>query len=63
MGCHSFLDRCNHLRQSDKEEVSALTADCHWGETPSHLLTVLRCRLVPVRTSQTAANLSSSRMT
>lgn len=22
MGGHCFLDRCNHLRQSDKEEVS-----------------------------------------
>lgn len=28
MGGHSFLDRCNHLHQSDKEEVSVLTADC-----------------------------------
>uniref|UniRef100_A0A2I3HWL8 Myotubularin-related protein 12 n=1 Tax=Nomascus leucogenys TaxID=61853 RepID=A0A2I3HWL8_NOMLE len=28
MGGHCFLDRCNHLRQNDKEEVSSLTADC-----------------------------------
>lgn len=27
MGGHCFLDRCNHLRQSDKEEVSVLLAD------------------------------------
>lgn len=26
MGGHCFLDRCNHLRQSDKEEVSVLIA-------------------------------------
>lgn len=27
MGGHCFLDRCNHLRQSDKEEVSVLGTD------------------------------------
>lgn len=27
MGGHCFLDRCNHLRQSDKEEVSVLIAE------------------------------------
>lgn len=27
MGGHCFLDRCNHLRQSDKEEVSVLISE------------------------------------
>uniref|UniRef100_A0A671EQQ4 Myotubularin-related protein 12 n=1 Tax=Rhinolophus ferrumequinum TaxID=59479 RepID=A0A671EQQ4_RHIFE len=32
MGGHCFLDRCNHLRQSDKEEVPVflLFLDCVW---------------------------------
>lgn len=32
MGGHSFLDRCNHLHQSDKEEVPVflLFLDCVW---------------------------------
>uniref|UniRef100_A0A8C6Y1X4 Myotubularin related protein 12 n=1 Tax=Naja naja TaxID=35670 RepID=A0A8C6Y1X4_NAJNA len=32
MGGHAFLDRCNHLRQSDKEEapVFLLFLDCVW---------------------------------
>lgn len=34
MGGHCFLDRCNHLRQSDKEEVSVLGTDlCSLGHT------------------------------
>lgn len=27
MGGHCFLDRCNHLRQSDKEEVSVVITE------------------------------------
>ncbi|XP_038599839.1 myotubularin-related protein 12 isoform X1 [Tachyglossus aculeatus] len=32
MGAHSFLDRCNHLRQNEKEEVPVflLFLDCVW---------------------------------
>lgn len=49
MGGHCFLDRCNHLRQSDKEEVSVLIADLFSrGEKRpiSYLIPVFRCRLL-----------------
>uniref|UniRef100_A0ABI7YP93 Myotubularin-related protein 12 n=2 Tax=Felinae TaxID=338152 RepID=A0ABI7YP93_FELCA len=38
MGGHSFLDRCNHLRQSDKEEVPVflLFLDCVWQLVHQH---------------------------
>ncbi|OBS66834.1 hypothetical protein A6R68_04623 [Neotoma lepida] len=38
MGCHAFLDRCNHLRQSDKEEVPVflLFLDCVWQLVHQH---------------------------
>lgn len=36
MGGHCFLDRCNHLRQSDKEEVSPHHGPFQlWGEVLS----------------------------
>lgn len=39
MGGHCFLDRCNHLRQSDKEEVSVLITDFQsWGGVPTSYL-------------------------
>ncbi|XP_069412054.1 myotubularin-related protein 12 [Ovis canadensis] len=38
MGGHCFLDRCNHLRQSDKEEapVFLLFLDCVWQLVHQH---------------------------
>uniref|UniRef100_A0A8C8Z7M6 Myotubularin-related protein 12 n=1 Tax=Prolemur simus TaxID=1328070 RepID=A0A8C8Z7M6_PROSS len=38
MGGHCFLDRCNHLRQSDKEEVPVflLFLDCVWQLVHQH---------------------------
>ncbi|XP_016046952.1 myotubularin-related protein 12 isoform X1 [Erinaceus europaeus] len=38
MGGHCFLDRCNHLRQSDKEEVPMflLFLDCVWQLMHQH---------------------------
>ncbi|XP_072814912.1 myotubularin-related protein 12 isoform X2 [Vicugna pacos] len=38
MGGHCFLDRCNHLRQSDKEEVPVflLFLDCVWQLLHQH---------------------------
>ncbi|XP_054976578.1 myotubularin-related protein 12 [Sorex araneus] len=38
MGGHCFLDRCNHLRQSDKEEVPVflLFLDCVWQLVSQH---------------------------
>lgn len=38
MGGHSFLDRCNHLHQSDKEEVPVflLFLDCVWQLVHQH---------------------------
>uniref|UniRef100_A0A8C6S085 Myotubularin-related protein 12 n=1 Tax=Nannospalax galili TaxID=1026970 RepID=A0A8C6S085_NANGA len=38
MGGHCFLDRCNHLRQSDKEEVPVflLFLDCVWQLVQQH---------------------------
>lgn len=38
MGGHSFLDRCNHLHQSDKEEVPVflLFLDCIWQLVHQH---------------------------
>lgn len=38
MGGHSFLDRCNHLRQNDKEEVPVflLFLDCVWQLVHQH---------------------------
>ncbi|XP_058420267.1 myotubularin-related protein 12 isoform X1 [Diceros bicornis minor] len=40
MGGHCFLDRCNHLRQSDKEEVPVflLFLDCVWQLVHQHPL-------------------------
>uniref|UniRef100_A0ABM5FU86 Myotubularin-related protein 12 n=1 Tax=Pogona vitticeps TaxID=103695 RepID=A0ABM5FU86_9SAUR len=60
MGGHAFLDRCNHLRQSDKEEapVFLLFLDCVWQlveqyppafEFSETYLTVLSdCLYIPV---------------
>ncbi|XP_048224534.1 myotubularin-related protein 12 isoform X2 [Perognathus longimembris pacificus] len=38
MGGHCFLDRCNHLRQNDKEEVPVflLFLDCVWQLVQQH---------------------------
>lgn len=47
MGGHCFLDRCNHLRQSDKEEVSVLGADLGRSGTRSPVSALIPARRTP----------------
>lgn len=47
MGGHCFLDRCNHLRQSDKEEVSVLSAGLGRSGTRSPVSALIPARRTP----------------
>ena len=47
MGGHCFLDRCNHLRQSDKEEVSVLGADLGRSGTRSPVSALIPAQHTP----------------